>query len=630
MIRLRSIKSLLVLLFLAGNLISFSQRTVSFQPPQSEYDKALELYNNGKYGSALAMFDKLAEGERSNLQAGSSYYAALCAAQLFHPDATERLERFIKTYPQNAQVNNAYFELGKQYFLNKDYSKTLDTYKELDIYDLSNDQLTEYFFKTGYSYFKTGNLVKARENLALVKDKPGRYSIPATYYYAHIAYQEKNYETALQHFEKLANDETFRDVVNYYIVQIYSMQGKYDEALAKALPLLQGGDDRKTAEIARLTADAYYHKGDYKEAITYFKRYLAGNPKSVSRNDYYEIAYAYYLTSDYNQAIKNFQLVAVNQDSLSQNSYYHLGDCYLKTNQKRYAFNAFSSASKIKLDPVIAEDALFNYAKLAIELSYNPYNEAVNALLEYINAYPNSLRKDEAYGYLADLYMLTKNYKNAQASIQQIKKRNPRLDAAYQKISYYRGVEVFNEGNYEEAIKLFDVVKVSGADNSFKSAAVYWTAESYYRTAQWSSAMAAYNKFLVSPGAISQPYFNTANYNIGYCYFKTKDYNKAALSFRKFLGAKSPDSRLVGDANLRLGDCYFMTKEYSNAIDFYQKAVTAGIPDADYAVYQTAVSYGVQGEMQQKITWLQKLLTEYKKSSYQDDALYETGTTLPS
>jgi tetratricopeptide (TPR) repeat protein len=363
----------------------------------------------------------------------------------------------------------------------------------------------EYFFKSGYSYFKLDNLAKARENLALVKDKPNKYNIPANYYYAYIAYQEKNYETALQHFEKVANDETFRDVVNFYIVQIYSMQGKYDELLAKALPLLQGGDDRKTAEIARLTGDAYYHKEQYKEAQTYFNRYLASKPKSISRNDYYEIGYTYYLTGNYPEAVKNFQLVAVNQDSLSQNAYYHLGDCYLKTNQKRYAFNAFSSASKIKLDPVIAEDALFNYAKLAIELSYNPYNEAVNALQFYINQYPNSSRRDEAYGYLADLYMLTKNYKDAQASIQQIKIRTPRLDAAYQKISYYRAIELFNEGSFDESIKLFNVVEASGADNSIKSAATYWTGEAYYRTARWNSAMAAYNKFQVSPGAIGQP-----------------------------------------------------------------------------------------------------------------------------
>lgn len=620
--------TLLPAFYLFFLITGVAQRTAVYDPPGASYENALDLFNKGKYGSALAIFDKLATGETSNLRAGSAYYAALCAANLFHPDATERLETFISTYPQNAQVNNAYLELGKQYFLAKDYRKTIDTYQKLDIYELNNDQLMEYFFKTGYSWFKLDNLTKARESFALVKDKPNKYSIPATYYYAHICYQERNYETALQHFEKIANDETFRDVVNFYIVQIYSMQGKYEEVLTKALPLLEGPADKKTAEIARLTADAHYHNGQYKDAITYFNRYLASNPKSVTRADYYELGFSYYLTGDFNQAIKNFQQVAVNQDSLSQNAYYHLGDCYLKTNQKRYAFNAFSSASKIKSDPVMAEDALFNYAKLAIELSYNPYNEAVNALLQYINEYPNSARRDEAYGYLADLYMLTRNYKNAQASIQKIKKRSARLDAAYQKISYYRGIEVFNEGNYDEAVTLFREVQESGADNSIKSAAIYWLAESYYRTAQWSKALTTYNKFLVTPGAISQPFFNTANYNVGYCYFKTKDYSKAATNFRKFLNGKADDFKLTGDAYLRLGDCYFMTKEYAQAIEFYKKASLSGVPDADYALFQTAISYGVQGDLSQKNAYLLKLLSEHKKSTYTDESLYELGTSL--
>jgi TolA-binding protein len=607
---------------------SFAQKTKAYDNPRADYESALDLYNKRKYGSALAIFDRLAVGETSNLRAGASYYGALCAANLFHPDATQRLEKFINTYPQNAQVNSAYFELGKQYFLGKDYRKTLDTFIELDIYELSNEQLMEYFFKTGYSYFKLDNLAKARENFALVKDKPNRFSVPATYYYAHICYQEKNYETALLHFEKIANDETFRDVVNYYIVQIYSMQGKFEEVLVKALPLLEGPDDKKTAEIARLTGDAYFHQGQYKDAIKYFNRYLSSNPRSVTRADYYELGFSYYLSADYNQAIKQFQLVAINQDSLSQNAFYHLGDCYLKTGQKRYAFNAFSSASKIKHDHLLAEEALFNYAKLAIELSFNPYNEAVNALQQYINEYPNSLRRDEAYGYLADLYMLTKNYKNAQASIQKISKRNARLDAAYQRISYYRGIELFNEGSFEDAITLFKEVQQSGADNSIKSASVYWTAESYYRTAQWSKALSAYNKFLVSPGAISQPYFNTANYNVGYCYFKTKDYSKAATNFRKFLAGKSSDLKITGDAYLRLGDCYFMTKDYASAIDFYKKATLSAVPDADYALFQTAIAYGVQGDLSQKNVYLLKLLNEYKKSTYTDEAMYELGTSL--
>jgi len=604
-----------------------AQKTSIYNNPQATYDQAIDLFTKAKYGSAQVLFDALALGEKSNIQAGSEYYAAMCAAQLFHPDATARFEKFIETYPQNAQINDANFELGKLQLTNKEYKSAIASFDKVDKFELSEEQQNEYYFKMGYSYFKTDNLNKARQHFSLLIEKPNKDNIPANYYYAHIAYSEKNYETALKHFERVSTDETFRDVVNYYIVQIYALQGRYDELLAKSLPLLEMGSDKKTAEIARLTADAYFHQKEYKTSLKYFNQYLESKPTSVSAVDNYEIAFANYKNANYAQAIKYFQLVATGQDSLSQNAYYHLGDCYIKTNQKRFAFNAFNSAFKIKADPTLTEEALFNYAKLAVELSYNPYNEAVNALQDYLNKYPESVRRDELYGYLADLYLLTKNYKNALASIQHIKKRNTRLDAAFQKIAYYRGVELFNETDYDGAILLFSQARELTSDNSIKALSSYWSGEAYYRTAQWDKAIDAFSKFQVTPGAISQPLYNTANYSIGYCHFKKKDYSKAAASFRKYLSEKKTDLKMAADANLRLGDCYFMTKDYATASEYYQKAAAAKVNDADYAMYQAGISYGVQGEMENKITTLRKMLTTYSKSNYTDDALYEIGLT---
>jgi TolA-binding protein len=348
----------------------------------------------------------------------------------------------------------------------------------------------------------------------------------------------------------------------------------------------------------------------------------------VPVTDSYEIAYSAYQTGDYPRAIQYFQVVAGSTDSLAQNASYHLGDCYLKTNQKRFAFNAFNAAYKLKSDPALTEEALFNYAKLAVELSYNPYNEAVTAIQDYLNKYPESARRDELYGYLSDLYLLTKNYKNALVSIQQIRKRSARLDAAYQRIAYYRGIEVFNESDYEGAILLFAQAREITSDPSVKAMSSFWTGEAYYRTARYDKAEEAYNKFLVTPGALSQPEFNSAYYNLGYCFFKEKKYEQAAASFRKYLSGKGTEAKLLADANLRLGDCYFMLKDYATASEYYLKAVDAKAADGDYALYQTAICYGVQGEMDTKIATLRKLLTTYSKSNYTDDALYEIGLTF--
>jgi hypothetical protein len=56
-----------------------------------------------------------------------------------------------------------------------------------------------------------------------------------------------------------------------------------------------------------------------------------------------------------------------------------MADSYLNLDEKDYARNAFQEASKLNFDLDIRRNSLFNYAKLAYELSYNPYDEAINA-----------------------------------------------------------------------------------------------------------------------------------------------------------------------------------------------------------------------------------------------------------
>ena len=47
---------------------------------------------------------------------------------------------------------------------------------------------------------------------------------------------------------------------------------------------------------------------------------------------------------------------------------------------------------------------------LTYELDYSPFNEAVQALNEYLDLYPNSKRSDEATNYLVMAYLNAKNY----------------------------------------------------------------------------------------------------------------------------------------------------------------------------------------------------------------------------
>jgi TolA-binding protein len=103
-------------------------------------------------------------------------------------------------------------------------------------------------------------------------------------------------------------------------------------------------------------------------------------------------------------------------------------------------------------DEKIKEDALFNYALVTYEISYSPFNEGIKAFNEYISLYPASERSDEAYNYLTLAYLNTHNYKDALAYIEKIKIKDNNIRKAYQRIAYFRALELFSNLRYQESI----------------------------------------------------------------------------------------------------------------------------------------------------------------------------------
>lgn len=614
-------------LLLAGLLLcgpeAFSQKTAYYLDPAADYRSGTELYEKEKYAAAREKFENVTAQTAYlplDLRVNAEFYAAMCAVELFHKDAEMLLQRFIDTRPESPKIKAAWFEMGKFQYRKKSWKKAVEWFEKLNTYDLNNDELAEYYFKSGYSYFMLADFKNAKTNLDQIKGVENKYSAPASYYSAHIAYIEENYETALQDFLKLENDKIFGAVVPFYITQLYFMQKKYDKVIEYGTPLLSSANTKRVPEIAKLVGESYFNKELYKEAVPQLTLFI-DNAGIVTREDNYQLGYALYKTGDYEKAITYLEKVAGDADKLTQIAYYNIADCYLKSGKKPAARNSFKQASSFEFDKEIQEDALFNYAKLAYELSFNPYNEAITAFEEYIRKNPQSPRVEEAYSFLLDVYLTTKNYKQALESIEVIKNKDDKMRRTYQRIAYYRGVELFNDLNYQSAIAHFDISLKYTLDKEVEAGAHYWKGEAKYKLNNFDGAIADYNKFLYVPG-VNHDKYKTVNYNMGYAYFKKADYASAIQWLRKYT-ASSDDNKKLCDAYIRIGDGYFLTRENQLAIDFYDKAVKIGALDVDYALFQIAVCYGLQNKNESKIAALESLLNTYKNSAYAADAKYE-------
>lgn len=610
-----------------------AQITAIYNQPYADYLSAMDLFTKQKYGSAQHLFQKTIEAinePTSEMSLNCEYYLAVCAIELFNPDAERLMLHFINEYPENAKVHFAYFQMGKYKYYKKEYADAKGWFEKVDLYDLEAEEKDEYHFKLGYSCFAENDTANAKKEFFEVKDKNTKFSNPANYYYSHIAYTEKNYETALKGFIKLKDDENFGPIVPYYITQIYYLQGKYKELLEYAPPLLEKPDTKRAGEISRLIGDAYYNLYNYKEALPYLEKYKKETEVPLTKEDWYELGYTYYKTDNCDKAIIAFENIINNQDSLAQNAYYHLADCYMKTNQKHYARTAFQSAYKFGFDKTIQEDALLNYAKLSYELSFNPYNEAVEAFQKYIKDYPNSYRTEEANLYLMAIFMTTQNYKDAYTSVENIKNKDFKIKTAYQKITYFRGVELFNDKDYTGSISFFDKSLTCPIVENFTAQSLFWKAESFYRLENYDSAIVNYNQFILKTiGAYSLPIYTQAHYNLGYAYFKKKDYLNANTAFRKYILYENKEPKnLITDTYLRIADCFFINKDYNRAIENYDKVIKSGLKtDIDYALYQKACSWGALGNFDKKAEGLKELIDNYKKSTYIDDAKYELAST---
>ena len=216
--------------FLIFSIVLLSVPAVRSQSPftvknlGSEYQRAMELYNKEKYPAAIKLFDSYIENEpNKNLISVSEaeYYRAASSLNLFNPDGEYRMVTFIRSHPESPRINDSYMALGNYFYQNKNYRKAISYYEKVNRQELDPAKLAEYFFRNGYSLYMRGDKPKALLMFSEIKDIDTEYTPPAIYYSSQIAYEDKNYLTAMDGFNRLKDDETFGSIVPFYLSLIH-------------------------------------------------------------------------------------------------------------------------------------------------------------------------------------------------------------------------------------------------------------------------------------------------------------------------------------------------------------------------------------------------------------------------
>ncbi|HLR01065.1 MAG TPA: tetratricopeptide repeat protein [Sphingobacterium sp.] len=616
----------------------FAQQS-AWQDVNTAYKSGMELFERGKYSSAAKQFDRFENiaykstlqldetEELTQLKENVRFYQAMCALELRESDAEAQFLKYIKDYPSSANSKAAYFQIGKSYYNDKDYEKTIEWFEKLDGNTLAGNESMEYHFKLGYSKFMSGDYETSKPLFEDLKDRKSKYQEASIYYYAYISYIDREYKTALHEFERLKGSKTFESSYPYYVTALYFLDERYDEVLAYALPILNDTKQEHETEMFRIIAATYFIQGDLEKSKSYYEKFQAQDQgKTQNNQDSYQIGYIAYTLEDYEKAIEELEKMD-EPDEYYQSAMITLGDAFLKVDNKQSARNAFFRASKLDFDPSLQEEGLYNYAKLSYELEF--HQVALDAIQSYIEAYPQS-RPEEAKTLLAEVLLSTKNYREAVDVLEDISNRGSDANAAYQKVTYYRGLEFYNERAFENAISMFMRSEDNRYDEEIYSLALYWKAEAMYEVRKYGESVVNFNKFLQSSAAKDTEVYDYANYALAYAAFRNERYNTSATYFERFLATgrtKEIELNTRNDAIARLADSYFGMRNYARARQYYDRLIDLDAQSQDYALFQRGIIQGLQGDNEAKLATLASVIKKYPKSNYADDVAFEVPYT---
>ena len=617
----KNIVSLLVAISFSFQMIA--QQSATYTSDLVDYQKALSLYNNQQYQAAQSLFESIKRTAKEEVvKSDCSYYIANCAVRLNQQNADQLIEDFVKEYPTSTKRNTAYVDVADYYFENSKYAYAVKWYNKVNENALGRNEREKYYFNRGYSSFSTKQYKDAKKYLAKVENSQ-EYGSQSKYYIGFMAYEGDDYEKANEYFEKVSDQERYQEKISYYQADLNFKLGNFEKAIELAKVRLKDSDAEEVSELSKIIGESYFNLEKYAEAIPYLTAYK-GKKGKWNNTDFYQLGYAHYKQKDYEKAISEFNKIISGNNSIAQNAYYHLGESYVKVGKKQEALNAFRNASQMDFDFKIQEDAWLNYAKISYEIG-NPYQSAPQVLAAYLDKYPNTSYKEEIETLLIDSYITSKNYKEALKLLEG--KKSFENKVAYQKVAFYRGLELYNDTKYLEAASLFDQSLKEQRDSKYTARATFWKAEADYNVTKYDDALIGFKQFKQMSASPSTPEIENIEYNLAYTYFKLKNYPQATEHFNKFISNNKEDKIRLNDAYLRLGDGHFVSSQYNSAISAYENAIKLNEIESDYAFFQKALSIGYVGQSSKKIKELEQFISQYPKSKLRDDAMYELGNS---
>lgn len=199
------------------------------------------------------------------------YMLACTAYELRLPECREVLTDYLEAHPESRYRNRVQALIAASYFSEEKYMETIATLKGCDISLLSDEERDASALRMGTSYLKVDKWQEAAFWFSVLKDSSKAYYPDAVYNLAYIDYVQQKYDSALQGFREVKDDQKFQKLAPYYIADIYLIQNNYAQARKVADAYLALYPEEKNAgQMSRISGEAAYGQKDYAAASSHW------------------------------------------------------------------------------------------------------------------------------------------------------------------------------------------------------------------------------------------------------------------------------------------------------------------------------------------------------------------------
>jgi tetratricopeptide (TPR) repeat protein len=606
----------------AQQTLSFKDHTLHFRQAKEYFDSKNYVAAREEFSAYLGSLEPLGN-EQSGQKVLAEYYMTMCSLYMSQPEAEILAERFIANNPEHPQAVKLLRGMGTFFYDNGDYAKAIKYLSR------SSETNLEAKFKLAISYFELKKYLEALPVFNEIKVEPEEeYALSASYYAGVINFGEKRYGEAAIDFAKAEASSKYRKEIPNWIGLCYFNQSKFSELLKYAEPIIaKKNTGYRLDELALLVADVQFQLNQFDKSIKSYEAYGKMTGSKFSPLTQYRYGFSLFKTKKYNEASVTLKDLVAKKDSLGQYAAFTTALAQLSAGNLVATLDAFQVARSLAFNPAIQEDAYFNYAKVLLDLGKG--SETISEIQAFNAKFPKSKYAEEAIELVADAFINSDNLEVAVNYLKGISNRSPKLNLAYQTLSYNLGVRSYNDNQFEPAIKFFDEAILVAEKEEIKLKALLGKAEALSVQKKFEEAIQIYTP-LMSSSNKSEEFVQKIRIGLAFAYFNTKEFSKANTLFKTYVDRLklTPNAKNNPTILLRLADTYLVSRKYEDALNYYSQAADIAKTEKDYALFQKGMTLIYLNRGNEARAAMKQVRLGFPDSKFADEAFYQENLIL--